>query len=412
MFKRNLALGAAALAVLVWGASSLTSSPDYQVKVVLASATNLVPGGTVKVNGFKAGRITTLDVKDGKALVGLSLDHKFAPLHDGAKVVVDWKALLGERVVDISDGAATNAAIPRDGMISGTQAAPVELDKVLNTLTPKVRTQLTSLVRSLDSTVSGGTNEANLKATIQNAGPALQALGDVLRAVGTDGPAIKNLVSRLNGMVTLLAARDGDVRTMIDALSNLTAQTAAQRANLSASLKLLPGTLETATSVLGNVPSTVDKANPLLQSLRKSTSQLPQVANNLQPVLTTLQPVAQRLNTTLASAAQLLKLTPGLLDSANGTVPGVQATLNYLQPALSFLRPYTPEAVGFLSAWASAFGNYNSNGHYARIFVQAGAASADANPGVTVPGVINDPYPLPGALVNQPWTDAFGSGTK
>jgi phospholipid/cholesterol/gamma-HCH transport system substrate-binding protein len=76
---------------------------------------------------------------------------------------------------------------------------------------------------------------------------------------------------------------------------------------------------------------------------------------------------------------------------------------------LNFLRPYTPELQGFLSNWASAFSGYNANGHYARFLAQAGPASVDANPGIMPPGVTSDPYPLPGANVGQPWTDAFGS---
>lgn len=412
MRSRNLALGVIALVGISWSAAQLVSSPGYRVKVTLASATNLVVGGTVKVNGFKAGKITNLTVQDGKAVLDLSLDHKFSPLHDGASAAVDWKALLGERVVNIQDGPSANAALPSGGMIAGVQAAPVELDQVLNALTPTTRTHLVGLVKSLDAAMSGQSNTQNLKASIQSAGPALQALGDVLRAMGTDGPAISNLVTRLNGMVGLLATRDADIRAMIDELTHLTTLTAAQRDNLNAALKVLPGTLRTATSVLGEVPGTVSKTNPLLKNLRESTSQLPTVAHNLRPVLTTLQPVAQRLNTTLASAAQLLQTTPGLLTAATNTLPGIQGTLNYLQPVLSFLRPYTPEAVGFLSTWASAFGNYDGNGHYARIFAQAGLATPLVNPGVVPPGVVRDPYPQPGALVNQPWTDAFGSAAK
>ncbi|SBW22814.1 hypothetical protein FDG2_3167 [Candidatus Protofrankia californiensis] len=86
--------------------------------------------------------------------------------------------------------------------------------------------------------------------------------------------------------------------------------------------------------------------------------------------------------------------------------------MNYLQPAFAFLRPYTPEVVSFLALWGSAFGNYDANGHYTRAHLQTGASSVDNNPGVLAPGLRNDPYPLPGAIGNQPWTDAFGSGAR
>jgi phospholipid/cholesterol/gamma-HCH transport system substrate-binding protein len=134
------------------------------------------------------------------------------------------------------------------------------------------------------------------------------------------------------------------------------------------------------------------------------------VAKNLKPVLQDLRPLVAQLGPTLTAAQTLLSYTPGLLDQAHAVLPGATSALNYLQPAFEFLRPYTPEAASFFSLWGSAFGNYDANGHYARIFgPQAGLASLNNNPGIPLPGIRQDPYPLPGAAGNQPWADAFGS---
>lgn len=412
MLTRNIAIGAAAVVAVAGIATVVKSDPKYHVNVRLASGSNLVKGGTVQVNGWKAGTISKLKVQNGQALVELSMEKKFAPLHDGATAVVDWKALLGERIINITDGEKTAARIPDGGMLSGTGAAPVELDQVLNALDEKTRTHLASAVQGLNTTLSGKSNTKNIAATLQTAGPAVQALGDVLRGLGTDGPAIKALVTRLNEMVGTLAARDTDIRAMVDQLAHLTQLTAAQRDNLSSALQALPGTLDSANTTLGTLPGAVDKANTLLKNLRPSTKQLPAVSANLKPVLETLTPVSARLRSTLASASQVLQYTPGLLTTANATLPGFEQTLGWLQPVLSFVRPYTPEAVGFFAAWASTMANYDANGNYARIFAQAGAGLVNVNPGIELPGLVNDPYPLPGANVHQAWTDAFGSGAR
>ncbi|MDQ1458539.1 MAG: phospholipid/cholesterol/gamma-HCH transport system substrate-binding protein [Actinomycetota bacterium] len=399
-----VAATATALVVAFVGGSS------YTVKVVLGSATNLVVGGTVEVKGFKAGSISALGVESGKAVVTLHLDRGYAPLHDGAVVTVDWKALLGERIVDVVDGPKSNGTIPDNGMIAGKQADPVELDQVLNTLDPATRQHLSSAVKSLSNVLNTPDATTDLKATITSAGPALHALGEVLRAVGTDGPAIRDLVTRMNTMVGTLSAHDSTISNVVDELTKLADASANQRASITATLKLLPSTLDAATTTLGHIPGVVDKANPLLKDLAPVTAKLPGVARNLKPVLADLRPVAAQLRPTLAAASQLLTYTPGLLDTADATVPGIDATITYLEPVLAFLRPYTPELQGFLSNWASAFAGYNANGHYARFLAQAGPASVDNNPGIMPPGVTNDPYPLPGANVGQPWSDAFGSG--
>src|SRR5437879_12898520 len=145
-----VAATAAALVVAVVGGSS------YTVKVVLGSATNLVVGGTVEAKGFKAGTISALGVESGKAIVTLKLDRAYAPLHDGAVVTVDWKALLGERIVDIADGPTTTGTIPDGGMIAGRQADPVELDQVLDMLDPATRKHLASAVKRLRDTSATG----------------------------------------------------------------------------------------------------------------------------------------------------------------------------------------------------------------------------------------------------------------
>ncbi len=281
---------------------------------------------------------------------------------------------------------------------------------MLDALDAPTRAHLVGVIQELTATVNGHENDIN--ATIQTAGPALQALGEVLRQLGTDSPAIEQLVTQMGGMMSTLSARNEAVSAIVQQLATLTSLTVKQRAALNAVLQKLPGTLSTATNTLNDVPSAVANALPLVGKLKQAADQLPAVAKNLNPVLRGLTPLTSQLGPTLTAATQLLDYTPGLLDAATATLPSITSVLSGIEPALAFLRPYTPEAIGFLTNWGSASANYDANGHYARIYAQAGAGNLNANPGVVPPGYTSDPSPLPGALVNQPWTDAFGSGMR
>ncbi|HEY3471851.1 MAG TPA: MlaD family protein [Amycolatopsis sp.] len=401
-------LGVAAVA-----AAALLIAPgdeEYPANVVLPSATGLIAGSKVLVDGFDAGQVDDVSIKDGRAQVTVRLTKDFAPLHSGASAGIVWKAVLGERQLDVRDGPKTNPVIPPGGMLDGKVSDPVEMDKVLAALDPATRGHLSSLVQGLDRTVGG--NETDLRKTLQKAGPTVEALGGVLRAVGSDGPAIKELAGQLNGMVTTLVNRDQQVRAIVSGLSGATAAAAQQREQLRAALRKLPGTLGTADRTLADVPGTVDKAVPLLNDLRPATDRLPAVARTLRPVLADLRPTVAQLRPTLGSLGTLLQFTPGLLDSAHGALPGTDSAVTSLKPALSFLRPYTPEVVGWLSNWGSSAANYDSNGHYMRVNIPAGISSFDNNPGVMPPGMASDPFPAPGAIAGQPWTDAFGSGVR
>lgn len=405
-----LALTAAVLVLSTTAAGVMAFNGPYRVSVVLDNATNVIVGSLVKVDGFDAGTVDALDVVDGKARLTLLLNGDFAPLHDGAKVDIVWKALLGERLVNLTDGPKQNAEIPAGGMLTGKQQSPVELDTVLAALDAPTREKINSLTRNLDMTLKG--SEPDLNATLKTAGPAVAALGDVLRGIGTDGEAVKQLVTQLNATMTILANRDGDVAKVVDQLGGAVDQVVGQRQALGDTLHQLPATLDQANTTLGNVPGTVDKAVPLLDALRPATEKLPSVASNLRPLLSDLRPAIGDLRPTLESASRLLQNTPGLLDIGATTVPELNTTFTGLTPALDYLRPYSPEIAGFLSNWNSANANYDRNGHYARIYVTAGTENANVNPGVLAPGTTKDLAPLPGSLVGQPWTDAFGEGMR
>lgn len=397
-------LGAGALVAA--GLGVVRGGDDYTVAVVLPAATNLVPGSEVEIHGATAGKVTSLDTRDGKAVVTVALTDDYAPLHDGTTARISYKALLGERILELMPGKADANAL-RDGALVEGSVDRVELDQVLAALDKPTRERLQSLLDRLSTTLDG--KEDDVRSTLQTLGPAVQALGQVLEAVGTDGPAIRKLVTRLANLVTTLDQHDSDVASTVSDLRTATATIAANREQLGKALDDLPETLRTARATLGDVPETVDQASPLLRALQPGIEQLPSVSKRLEPVLRDLRPTIAALRPTLASVRSLLGTTPALLDGADSVLPQADQVLGGLGPALTYLRPYTPELMGWLSNWGSAAANYDSNGHYLRAFVQEGTTSLVNNPGILPPGVTRHLSRLPGESEGQPWTDAHGS---
>jgi phospholipid/cholesterol/gamma-HCH transport system substrate-binding protein len=400
----------AAAAVVVGGGLLVTTAAtggDYDVSVVLDNASNVVEGGPVMVNGFEAGHVRSIHVENGKALVALALTRDFAPLHEGARIITGWKATLSERRLEITDGPQTSASVPEGGMVPGEQPAAVELDDVLAALDEPTRAHLSSFVQRLNSTLAG--REKNTAATLAAAGPALDALGRITQVVGSDEPAINDLVVRLNQMMAVLAKRDGEVRDVVGNLSAVTQDVAARREKLRGTLTELPPTLVALRGTMKGIRDVADDAVPLLKDLTPATAKLGPLARDLKPVMQDLRPLAADLRPALASANEVLQYTPGLLDGAHALLPQGETALNKSAQAVNYLRPYTPELTGYLSTWASAFANYDANGNFARFVALGSATSVDANPGIIPPGLTDDPYPAPGGVVNQPWTDAFGS---
>lgn len=395
---------AAALAVLA-GGISLVGGDDYEVDVVMPSAAQVSKRTPVWVNGHHAGQVTDLAVKDGKAVVTVAIDEDFAPLHAGTTSRVEWVSAVGERVLTVYPGPAENATIP-EGSFVEAKSSQVEVDQVLQTVDAPTRKRLTSLFAELNDTVGG--HEGDLKATIGGASSAVEALGEVLRAVGDDGPAIRSLVRQLSQLTGLASSRREDIARTVSNLNAISASVAAEQVALSSTLERLPGVLRTADRTLGKVPSAADPTVDLLQDLRPATERLPGVSADLAPTLVDLRPTVAELRPLLSAADRFLEQTPGLLDTSHQVLPVLTDLLDDLGPAISFLRPYTPEGVGGLHNWGQAFAPYDGAGHTWAGLLAPG--SSDLNESlVPLPTARQNPAPPPGQPAGQPWTDATGS---
>lgn len=398
-----------ALAVACLGVWQLAGGPGYRLQVVMPSASGLAKGSRVQIHGLQVGRVAALAEKNGKAVVTVDISGADVPLHAGTSARTSWDSLIGARYLELLPGPAANPQLASGNMIE-SPTERVELDQLLASLDPDTRTKLNSVIAQVQPTLGG--HEGDLNATLQNAGPAFGELAAVLKAVGSDGPALRDLVTRLRDVVGTLSARQGKLSDTVDNLGAVTGAAASQQQQLRDALGQLPGTLTTAHQTLDKVTPAVDATIPLLADLTPATQRLPAVAHNLSPLLTELRPTVADLRPTLVAAQALLARTPALLDSAHGTVPALNQGLRGLSPAVAFLRPYTPDLISFLSEWGSFFGDYDAGGHYAHALINVSGAAENDNPGVMPPGLQQVAAPQPGWAAGQPWTDANGSGMR
>ncbi|GAA3523880.1 MlaD family protein [Nocardioides daeguensis] len=393
------------VATVVAGALLAQKQDDYDVRLVMPSAAQLSEQTPVWIGGRKVGQVTDLGVKDGKALVTISIDDDAAPLHTGTTTRVDWVSAVGERILTVEPGPASNPAIPEGAYVEAA-SRQVEVDQVLAALDTKTRERVSSLIGRLQATVDG--REGQLNDTIQQASGTVDALGDVLRAVGADGPSIRAIVRDLSSLLDASAEKRSQIAASVANLSKVAASVAGEQEAISAMLKQLPSTFDTANTTLSKVPSASEQTVGLLDDLQPSTRRLRSVSKNLAPVLTDLRPTVAELRPLLSAADQLLGRTPALLDSSHQVLPGLDGMLADLAPAVAFLRPYTPDGVGGLMNWGQAFAPYDGAGHTWAGLLAPGTNALNESL-VPLPTARQKPEPYPGQAEGQPWTDATGS---
>jgi phospholipid/cholesterol/gamma-HCH transport system substrate-binding protein len=402
------AIGAVVVGLVITGLVVVGKASQYSVKFVVPSAAQLATGSPVLIRGFQVGKVKSLQVRDGQAVVEAQMSGDDVPLHEGTTTTVEWSSALGERFLTVTPGPTKNAEIPSGGLLTGA-SRQIEVDQVLSALDPPTRARLDGMLQQLKTTFQG--NEPELKATLQSAGPTVQAVGEVLAGVGKDGPAIKQLVSQMHNLIGTAVARQDKIRGVVNNLAGLTNSAATQQQQLADGLRELPPTLDAARVTLDKVHPATEATVPLLDDLRPGMDRLVGVSRDLSPLLHDLQPAVSRLRPTVEAAHDLLGKTPGLLDSASDDLRPITEILRDYQPAASFIRPYTPELAGWLSNWGATFGAYDSQGHYWPGLVAEGTDGFHDN--VTrLPGESVRAEPKPGSVVRQPWSDPDATGSE
>lgn len=387
----------------------LVSADDYEVSVVLPNANNIITGGSVMREGYRAGSVKSIEVVDGKAKLVLELDDSFGKLHEGVRADIAWKGTIGERLVTLTDGPKKNAEIPSGALLTDVASEPVEIAEVLSALDAPTRENLNTLIKNINATTTG--HEEDMQAALKTSGPAVKQLGAMLGDLGTDGEAIRQILTQSNRTMGILANRQRTLSQVVSDLSGMSENVVTRRKELGKTLETLPDVLEEGEKTFEVVPDAVDETIPLLEDLEPASEQLAETSKHLEPVLHDLRPAVQDLRPALGSLAKLLNETPAMMDAGAATFPDINKALKGSQPAVNFLRPYTPEIVGWLSNWASQAGNYDSNGHYSRFGILHGAESVV--PGVAKGlGVRQNLEPKPGDPVEQPWEDAYGDGVR
>jgi phospholipid/cholesterol/gamma-HCH transport system substrate-binding protein len=400
---RQIIIGIVVVALVVVVGYLNWPREDYKVKIAMVSAENLAVGGKVWINGFDAGWVEGIEVKDGKALVTAGIASNHAPLHTGTRARIQWYAALGERILTLYPGPASNPEVPNGGLMEA-DSQQVEVDQVLSALDKPTRDKLSGLIESLHNTTNG--KEQDIKALLQTAGPTVQAAGAVFDAIGRDGPAVRSLVNQLQQMIEVTAKQQNDIRGTVSGLDTFSGNVATQQSQLSDTLRELPPTLRQANDTLQAIPPAVDSATGMLDDLHGATKQLPGIAEDLSPFLRDLKPAMADLRPTLEAARDFLDRSPALLDATHVALPKARDFVHDYQPAISFLRPYTPELTGWLQNWGHNFGAYDSQGHLWAALLGEGSPQAVDEAPVTTPPLQQIGEPKPGHVVGQPWNDS------
>jgi phospholipid/cholesterol/gamma-HCH transport system substrate-binding protein len=373
-----VALALAVVAVVI----VLTGGTTYVVHAQFTDAGQLVNGDLVTVAGHKVGLVGKIKLADnGLADVELDIsDASITPLHEGTTAEIRQLSLTGvaNRFVGLTPSSA-GAKLSDGGTLRLDRTKGiVDLDVLLNALTPQVRASLQQIIRTgarfFEAPTAAQANEA-----LRYFNPALSQATALGREVVADKFALERLIASTADVSTALAARTGDLGGAVTNTAAWLREVAGQRVALQDALVRAPSVLQQGTGVLRDVDFTLKLLNPALTALQPVAPRLATLLRKLVPAGRDAIPTIAGVQALVPSAEAALRALPPAEKLATPAVKSLTAALGPVTPILSGLRPYMPDLVaGFFNGVGGASGGYyDANGHYTRVaaVLQGGGAS-------------------------------------
>ena len=137
----------------------------YLVSVTFDNVTGLEKDASVTIAGVEVGRVDSIGLKDGQALVTLRIIPE-VKLQDDVKASIKTHGILGDKFIEIEPGTNGRGYIESGGEISRVEQQ-ADLDKILRDLST-IASDVMYVTASLKKVVGGDEGAANLRAIIQN----------------------------------------------------------------------------------------------------------------------------------------------------------------------------------------------------------------------------------------------------
>jgi phospholipid/cholesterol/gamma-HCH transport system substrate-binding protein len=316
---------------------------DYvKYKADFATAQSVTPGQgqTVNIAGVKVGEITKVDLKDGKAVITMSIKRKYTPIYKDATALLRPKTGLNDMLVELTPGSKSAGELPRSEPIPINQTLPnINADEILAALDGDTRDYLRLLIAGAGEGLDG--NSQKLSATFKRFSPTGRDILKITKKLAERRGNIRRSIHNFSLLSQALGNKDKELSRLVDSSNAVFRAFADQDQRLRETLSLLPGTLQ-ATNV------GLAKANRL--------------GKTLGPTLGALRPGARALGPSLRATRPFVeKTTPVIRDQLRPFARDALPTVKLLRPAARDIAAATPKLTTALKVVNELFNELTYN---------------------------------------------------
>ena len=356
----------------------------YQVRAAFDDVKGVVPGKQeVRISGVKVGVITKSQLINGRPVLTLSLESKYAPVYKNARFRLRPVTPLDDMYVAIQRGTPSAGKLTSKDIVPAEHTVtPVDISRVLQVFDSDTRSNLTTLMNEMGTGLQG--NGMNLRWAFTQLTPFLTTARDVSNALNDRRTALKRLVHNFAQLTTELGSKDKQLAGLVRNGEATLGELARRDQPLSQTIAALPGTLYNLQGAMANLRTVQTSLDPALTKLLPVASALPSSLDALRtlgvqalPAVRALTPAVQR----LVPLARDLQPTADSLSSALANLrtqaPSFDRLTQYTEPCLDVIRQFfsnTPSVTKFC----------NAHGVYPRGEVVAGSDAVLGGPDSTL----------------------------
>jgi phospholipid/cholesterol/gamma-HCH transport system substrate-binding protein len=346
----------------------LAGTDFYVVKAELSSGQALVPGQgqTVNIAGVKVGDVGDVRLEDGRAVVDMKIQRKYAPIYRNSTILLRPKTGLKDMMLALYPGTKSAGELPEGGKVQVANTLPdVNPDEILAELDSDTRAYLQVLLNSggeaftdekqqqqelagsgapdtSDEPVQSASQD--LRETLKRFEPTSRDARRITLLLAQRRRNVRRVIHNFQELATEVGTKDRQLAGLVDSANANFEALASQEGNLSESVRLLPGTLGQTETTLQKTDALARQLGPTLESLRPAAralgpalsqtrpflrettpvirKQIRPFARDVRPVVRDLRPTAADLIVALPRTTRVFKFANALLNTIAYNPPG------------------------------------------------------------------------------------------
>jgi phospholipid/cholesterol/gamma-HCH transport system substrate-binding protein len=339
------------LAVVVVAVVLLSGGSGYVVRLRMSDGGGLRDGSKVVEGGVQVGTVSVGLGAHDTVRATLHIESRYAPIGRDATAQIVSLNLLGQKSLQLSPGDRHNAA-PSGFTLPTTVTPATDLDQVLDVLAPDTRSRLTVLIDEAGAAFVG--RREDFSALLAELPNSLSAGAELLGRLDGENATLSDLVAHSDGFISRLDTQSGQLGRLVDTLGQTAATVEPRDAQLQATLRRLPGTLQSAQRFLVKLRDTTVPLGPAAEDLQAVAAPLQSTLEQIAPFTSAARPTLAQASTEAPELTELATDATPVLRTAVPTLSALSTATTDAEPVTNALSLSIDNIIGTAWNWSHA----------------------------------------------------------